>query len=104
MRDQEATGKHARSTEGRSRGKETETSNRSEEQQPKSHSSRQSHSTSARQEGRQQEEPVKTEQSKDQDMKAREYRDAEGNIHHHTHTSREMKENEGKESKKDKAA
>ncbi len=29
--------------------------------------------------------------SNTQDLKAREYRDSEGNIHHHTHTSKDMK-------------
>lgn len=30
--------------------------------------------------------------SSKEDLKEREYRDKEGNVHHHTHTSEEMKE------------
>jgi hypothetical protein len=34
------------------------------------------------------------EESESRDLKEREYQDSEGNIHHHTHTSKAMKEKE----------
>ena len=37
--------------------------------------------------------------SEEEDLKKREYRDKEGNIHHHTHTSEEYKREEAKKKK-----
>lgn len=47
-----------------------------------------------RQAGGQRESSERSNQNESSDLKEREYRDKEGNIHHHTHTSREMQDKE----------
>ena len=39
------------------------------------------------------------EREKERDLREREYRDSEGNVHHHTHTAQEMKDKKGGERK-----
>lgn len=87
MTDEKGTGKHShKNTEEPWPHREGSEGERSESAQE--HRSASSKAEVSQNERGQQ----KSSSSDTQDLKEREYRDAQGNVHHHTHTSQEMKE------------